>query len=261
MTIGRVLYDNLLRDPDLSSLTYDGTEVVGFEKENAIDWRDWSLFRVEGGVGTTTLEAKFGDDHVLDSASWYIKEPTETLTMRVLYESLPAFFTLLAEFTSLTDPLILLKTFDEVTLLSGRRLRFEFNDPVGVDQDVRQVAAGTVLAFPIGQHQGIAPPNLRGEFVVSNTIGVNGSFLGRDKVRADLQGEIDLEFVAPQTWVRDEWIPLMEHAERFAFFYAWDLDGFPDEVVFAWARSTPRPSNTGPSAKMTTNLPWSALAT
>ncbi len=259
MTIGRVLYQNLVRDPEVQSINYSGTETPGFEVANAFDWRDYSLFRPE--VGSFNIDVILGEDRVLDSAAWYIKSnPENVITVGVQYESPPAFFNTLAGFSSDIDPDIALKTFDEVTLVTGARLRFVVNSPITAE-DIRQLIAGPILEFPIGQHQGIAPPNLRGEFVMSNVIGVNGSFLGRDKVRAELQGEINLELVDPQDWVRDEWLALMEHAERFAFFYAWDLDDFLDEIVFAWARSTPRPENTGPNAKMTTILPWSALAT
>lgn len=259
MTIGRILFDNMFRDDDRLTYAYSGSEVTGFEKENAIDWRDFSLFRTD--TGATELSATFSSDQVIDTFSWYVALAAvgDIFTMVLRYESTPAFFTDLASFNTNSDPAIGMETFDAVTLLAGRILRIDIQ--ADNPEDIRQIAAGERLDFPIGQHQGIAPPNLRGEFVMSNVIGVNGSFLGRDKVRADLQGDIELEFVQPQAWVRDEWVPFMEHAERFAFFYAWNLDDFADEVVFAWARSTPRPSNTGPNNKMTTSLPWSALAT
>lgn len=258
MTIGRVLYENLFRDPDVTSVTYSEAEVAGFEKENSFDWRDFSLFRI---APTAKLDFTFSVDKVLDTfCAYVIPSDAGDLSFGLKYENIPASFLTLAIYLETAgDPPIIMKTFDQVTLLAGRILRVEFTSTG--PEDIRQLVAGTRLDFPIGQHRGIAPPNLRGEFVTSNLISVNGSFIGRDKVRAEIQGEINLEFVQPQTFVRDEWLALMAHAERFAFFYAWDLDGFPDEVVFAWARSTPRPSNTGPSAKMTTNLPWSALAT
>lgn len=259
MTIGRILFDNRFRDPSGGAFTYSAAEVVGFEKENAIDWRDFSLFRV--AIGTSNLDIIHTTDQVIDTLSWYVKQPTNVLAFDLQFESAPAFFTTLASFSSVVgDPLIGMKTFNQVTVLTGRKLRIAFNAPLSVE-DVRQITVGTRLDFPIGQHQGIAPPNLRGEFVTTNLIAVNGSFIGRDKVRADLRGQIALEFVQPQTFVRDKWLALMEHAERFAFFYAWNLDDFPKEVVFAWARETPRPINAGPETKMTVNLPWSALAT
>lgn len=259
MTIGRILFDNRYRDPTGAAVSYSAAEVVGFEKENAIDWRDFSLFRVATGI--SELDVIHSTDQVIDTFSWYVKQPTNTLAFDLQFESSPAFFTTLATFSSVVgDPLIGMKTFAQVTVLAGRKVRVRFNAPLSTE-DVRQVTAGTRLNFPIGQHQGIAPPNLRGEFVTTNLIGVNGSFIGRDKVRADIRGEIVLEFTRPQTFVRDVWLALMEHAERFAFFYAWNLDDFDEEVVFAWARDTPRPINAGPETKMTVRLPWSALAT
>ena len=257
MTIGRILFDSRFRD-DGVVLSYTETETEGFEAENSVDWRDFSLFRLDTG-GVNALEATLAADGDVDTFGYYIKEASTDYALRLEYESAPAVFTILALVDTSIDPLIGMKTFEKVTVLSGRKLRVRFFN--AAVEDIRQLTAGVRLDFPIGQHQGIAPPNLRGEFVQSNTIGVNGSFLGRDKVRADIQGEIELEFVQHQTFIRDQWLDVMEHAERFAFFYAWNLDDFPDEVVFAWARSTPRPTNTGPATKMAASLPWSALAT
>lgn len=259
MTIGRILFDNQFRNPDNTGFSYSGAEVVGFEKENAIDWRDFSLFRIP--IAAENLDITMGADTEIDSFGWYTA-PGENriIALLVQYESAPAVFTTLSFSQSNLDGVLGLKPFTPVTVLAGRILRVTTTAPIGGDQDIRQITVGKRLDFPIGQHRGIRPPNLRGTFVTSNVISVNGSFLGRDKVRADLQGDIELEFLQPQTFVRDLWVPFMEHAERFAFFYAWDLDGFPDEVVFAWARDTPRPLNTGPQNKMSVSLPWSALA-
>ena len=256
MTTGRILYDSRFRD-DAVILSYNAAEVAGFEKENAVDWRDFSLFRA--AIGTTELDALLAADGDVDSFSWYIKKPATDYTFKLQYESAPTVFTDLATVDTSVDPLIGMKTFGKVTVLNGRKLRVELIG-LALVEDIRQLTAGVRLDFPIGQHQGIRPPNLRGEFVTSNVIGVNGSFLGRDKVRADIRSDVDLEFVQPQTFVRDLWVPFMEHAERFAFYYAWDLDDFPNEIVFAWALDTPRPTNSGPQNKMMVRLPMGALA-
>lgn len=257
MTIGRILFDSRYRDAQVI-LAYSAAQVEGFELANAFDWRDFSLFRV--AAGATQIESIAIIQGDLDSFSYYIKKPVNgDYTIKLQYESAPTVFTDLTTVDTSVDPLIGMKTFAKVTLLALRKTRILF-DGVSVSEDVRQLTAGVRLDFPIGQHQGIRPPNLRGEFVQSNNIGVNGSFIGRDKVRADIRGDIELEFVQPTTFVRDQWLTLMEHAERFAFYYAWNLDDFPDEVVFSWARDTPRPINSGPNDKMTVSLPWSALA-
>ncbi len=259
MTIGRILFENQFRNPDNTGFSYSGAEVSGFEKENAIDWRDFSLFRIATGI--EELDITMDVDTVIDTFGWYVPplDANRTITLVLKYESAPAVFTSITDFISSSDDLLGMKSFDPVTVLAGRILRVETQAVLGA-QNVRQITVGKRLDFPIGQHRGIRPPTLRGSFVTSNVIAVDGSFLGRDKVRADIQGDIELEFLQPQTFVRDLWVPFMEHAERFAFYYAWDLDGFPDEVVFAWARDTPRPLNSGPQNKMSVSLPWSALA-
>ncbi len=256
MTTPRILYDTRFRD-DGVVLSYDAAEVEGFEKENAVDWRDFTLFRAATGI--TNLDATLAADGDLDTFSWYVKEPSTDYFLQLQYESAPAVFTPLAT-AQTSDGLIGMLTFDKVTVLAGRKVRVRIAGVI-TTEDIRQLAAGVRLTPPTGQYEGIRPPNLRGEFVQSNLISVGGSFIGRDKVRQQITGELVSEFLAPQTYVRDLWLAMMEHAERFAFFYAWDLDGFPNEVVYAWAQGTPRPLNTGPGNKMSVTLPWGALAT
>ncbi len=257
MTTGRILYDNAYRDDDAVGFAYSGAEVVGFEKENARDWKSFSLFRIEAGL--TELDITTGGARDVDSFAWFIKKPTNPFKMRLFYESAPAVFTLLASFDSALDPVLGLKTFNKVTVEAARIVRIEFDDGI-TEEDIRQLVVGERLDFPIGQHEGIRPPNLRGQFKTSNVVGVNGEFIGRDKVRADIQGDISLEFLDPTGFVRDKWLPVMEHAERYAFFYAWDFDTYPNEIVFAWSRENPRPLNSGPHGKMSVSLPFSASA-
>ncbi len=255
MTIPRILYDTRFRD-DGVVLAYSAAEVEGFEKENAVDWKDFTSFRVAGGG--SEFDATLAADGDVDSFSWYIQAPVNDYTFKLKYESAPAVFTNLATVDTSVDPVIGMKTFNKVTVLAGRKIRVEF--ALATAEDVRQLAAGVRLDSPIGQHDGIRPPNLAGEFIQSNVESVGGSFIGRDKIRQQISSEIELEFLQPQTFVRDLWVPLLKHAERFAFFYAWNLDGFPKEVVYAWSRGNPRPLNSGPAGKMSVSLPIGALA-
>jgi hypothetical protein len=258
MTIPRILYDNRSRDPG-RVLQYSGSVVPGFEPENAFDWKDFTSFRASNLTNFDTVLDADGD---VDCFCWYVHEPIDRLIIDCQWEDGFNNFVTLAVAaigTGFPDPLIGMKTFPKVTIPAGRKLRYTFS-ALSVQEDVRQLAAGVRLDSPIGQHQGIRPPNLAGEFIQSNVESVGGSFIGRDKIRQQISSEIELEFLDPQIFVRDLWVPLLEHAERYAFFYAWDLDGHPQEIVYAWSRGNPRPLNTGPAGKMSVSLPIGALA-
>lgn len=258
LTLGRVLYDNLAR-LDGVTITYSGTTVAGFEPENAFDWRDFSFFAAEASA-TTTLDVELPDGGTLDAWSVYCASYSDpaTSTINLYAETGAGVFTLLDTVTVQDEPLITLRTVAETTIAAGRRLRYEFvTGPSTLP--CRELVAGLRLDFPMGQHEGITPPNLLQGVVVTNVIGENGSILGRDVKRVERKTQIDLNFLEPD-WVRTEWEAFATHATRYAFFYQWDPEGYPDEVVFASAESINAPANSSPPGKMAVTMPLYCLA-
>ena len=258
-TKGTVLYRSAFRSLDGESalqLTYDGVTVAGFDPSNATDWRDWSLFRVDDGV--TNLQVTLEEDRTLDAFGWYVVPPTELTgdyTMTLQWRDTGAWNTLCT--VNINDNGNLgIATFTAQLVPTTGQVRVQFNVPSGQSLDVRCLCPGYKLQFPTGQHEGIAPPNLRGGIVVTNNISEGGSFLGRNVIRRDIKGDIILMNLT-ESWVRNYWMDFQAHAERFAFFYAWDRPRYPGEVCFAWAREI-RPPENARAARMSVNMPWSA---
>ena len=256
LTLGRVLYDNLARQSG-ATITWSGTESTAQPYENAFDWRDFSLFRVTA-TETANLDIVLPLGGTLDCWSVFTSkyEATAAATITLYYESAPAVFTQLGQVTITDEAKLSMIAFTEVTVAAGRKIRFTI---AASDEDllIRQLAAGPRLDFPMGQFQGITPPNLLQGVVQDTVVGVNGSFLGRNIRREVRTTEIDLMYLDPD-WVRSEWQAFAQHAKKNAFFYMWAPELYPNEAVFAWGKINP-PVNSGPAALMQVSMPLNCL--
>lgn len=84
---------------------------------------------------------------------------------------------------------------------------------------------------------GFSPPNiaLQNEFISSRSDG--GDFLGRSLVRKGSEGMFTITNVR-EDWVRTNWIPFMEAAEKHPFYHAWDTSTFSREVGYCYVEKT-----------------------
>lgn len=236
--LARVLYNNVLRDA--TTTTYSGSETTGFEKENAIDFFDWTLFRTSSG--STDLDFTMGANTDLDSFSIYTKTHTTSNTIALKYESGVSSFTTLQTYTA-TSGKLTMDSFNSVTVSSGRRIRISFT---GGSVDVRQLWAGEYMEMERGQWVGATSPVLNQGIKVTNSISVNGSFLGRSIKRNERSGKISLEHLT-QAWVRSTWEPFTAHCAKRPFIFQWNPDTYPDEIGFCFAESIQAPQNAGNS--------------
>ena len=238
--LSKVLYSNVLRDA--TTVAYSGSETSGFEKENATDYFDWTLFRTSSG--TTNLDFTVGSDTDLDSVSVYTKTVSGTNSITLQYESSPSVFTTLKTYSAVSG-ILTFDTFSGITVSSGRKIRFSIVSATSID--IRQLWAGEYMEFQRGQWATATPPTLTQGIKVSNNISVNGSFLGRSIKRVERSGKIMLEHLT-QDWVRDTWEPFADHCTRSPFIYLWsDNTAYSAEVGYCFAENIVAPKNAGNS--------------
>lgn len=231
INLGEVLYDNVFRNVDKDDIDYSGNIAAGFEVENAIDWRDFSMFQAEATL-QTDLEFTFQEDTEIDTFSTFCRQYDDTAGahgIELFYESSPFVFTSLVNILA-TDKFVTWDEFTPVTIQAGLQIRIRFT--VGSDPlNVRQLVVGNKLIFEMGQWSGVNPPLLNQSVITGNAMAVNGSFLGRNRRRVEKKGSIKLEFLS-QDWVRDEWNPFSIASTEHAFVHRWNPTEYPDEVAF-----------------------------
>lgn len=241
-TLPRVLYDNRFRDEGAAVL-YDGAETEGFNIEYASDWRDYTYFRTDEGI--TNLDAEMASEATMDSAAVFVRTVDLTagsFDLVLQYESAPSTFTTVHTFSLDNENFVQYAQFSEVTIPAGSRVRWRFDIPAGEYVDVRQLAVGMKLVFETGQHQGIRPTDWDANYRYSNNMSVNGSFIGRSRVREANNASLQLTLLT-EAWIEANLLSFMEHMQRFSFFYVWDYDDHPEQSAYAVANqgvSTPQ---------------------
>lgn len=235
---GVVLYDNVLKHDGIS-IAETAASISGFEFTNAIDWRDFSLFRVASGT-TNTIDATVAQDELIDAVGVYVRSYTGTgnNNITVQYESSAGVFTTLVDYVGVGGKLSL-NLFSQVTVLAGRRIRFICSAGTA-DFDIRQIAIGQRLEFQRGQWDGVTPYNFDQSVIADSTVSVNGSILGRSLIRVERSATIDLSYVK-NDWMRQYWQPFQVAAAKHAFFYQWSQI-YPLEVAFATALKLDAPT-------------------
>jgi len=253
MVLPQVLYDSALHRFK-ASLSYDGTLVEGFDPENAVDWRDFSLFRAD--TGTTHLKVQTTAAINLDSFVFWLTALPASVTLYVETSPDDAVWTTRA--TVAVTSLLQWADFTSVAVASGDYIRVRIANGSGGAIDFRQISVGLKLQFPVGQWNGIAPPTLYSGVVVENVTAVNGSIIGRNVRRLEKSGKLDINLLDP-TWIRTYYDPFQRHAGRFAFWYRWHPVGYPTEVAFAAANDIVAPTNDRPGPKMKIEMPMRLL--
>jgi len=245
----KFLWDNVLRG---ITPTWSGTTVSGKGPSNATDWFDWSYFEADAG----DLDYTMSDSTDIDAATIYTATNTATTTIALKYESGVSSFTTLKTWTA-TSGKLTLDEFSGVTVSSGRRIRLSFS---GGDINVRQIVVGEVLEAEQGQFTTMKWPTLTGGVKNSNVMSVNGSIIGRSIKRLERKGMLDLEYLSA-SWYRANFEPFVQHAARYPFIYAPDLDGRETEVAFAAVEGgIQSPENMGLGDRMSSKMKLHMLA-
>ena len=257
MNLGEVLYDNLARQAG-ATIAWSGETLPSFPPRNALDWRDFSVWRItEPGV----LEVTLLIGGAVDSWALWTRTNNGLAATATLQLELSA-----GVFTTVDSPIILAvgssalvmrRLTQSYSLAAGRKVRLVIGGASSLD--VRQFAFGERLTFEVGQYGGIKPPTLLHGVVVTNVIATNGSIIGRSIRREERSGEISLQPVTRE-WVRTSWEPFALHASRYAFFYLWNPTEYPDEACFAVAENINAPENVSPVPRMKVTMPLRILA-
>lgn len=266
MAVGRVLYDNIFKNGNWSSITYSGTVVSGFDLAHAYDWRDFTAFRVSSGSAQTIqITNSSGVDQTINTLFLFHANFSSAATITVSLEA-PNGTVVLGPLTLAPAGNFKWGEFPNTVINHGQVVELTISG-LTVDLDIHQLMVGQVMKLALidgttefGQWQGIAPPSLQGAVQPRNNMSVNGSFLGRNTRAQFRQGSIELTPVSP-AWVRSTWDPFVNHAKTKTWAYAWDFDDYPDEIVFCATSDdgiTPA-ENAGPRNFMSVQMDFVAI--
>jgi hypothetical protein len=92
---------------------------------------------------------------------------------------------------------------------------------------------GQYLPMQYGNYLNWTPPILARSTKVTNNLSETGAFLGRSILSKGMLTNLVLQY-AQDSWVRDNWLPFIRHAEQKPFFWSPNVDDHPTEAAFCW---------------------------
>ena len=250
MTFAQLLWDSVAWD-NVSTLVYSDVSIVGFEPQNAFDWRDFSTFRCV--AGTQTVDFTLPSGGTVDTVcAWPVAGASNGATVQAFWYNGSAWAALGPPLTPDGSGNIIWQDFASTVIPAGGKVRFQI---VGTGtSDWRQLSVGPKMIFPIGQWSGVSPPQLYQGVVLENVMSVNGSILGRNVRRLEKKGVLSLNYLQPD-WIRNVWNPFTINAARRPFWWRWNPAEYPQEVAFAAASEIQPPTNDRPAPMMKVDMP------
>lgn len=229
-TVGapRIGYHNLFETVGVTVTV--STETSGFEKENAYDWFGYDWWKPTA-TGDSWLRASFGAAKMANyMAVWGHNLGTISGSCKPQYSTdAGATWTDAASVVSPDDDNTIFFAWDDVTAADWRLFVSGATLPV-----IGGVQIGEVFKLPKNMEVGFAPPSLVPIVNSKTSQSENGSFIGGSTNFNGIAGSFKLSHQDP-TWVRDSWIPFINHFQTpKPFVLAWDYDSHSTEVVLAW---------------------------
>lgn len=91
---------------------------------------------------------------------------------------------------------------------------------------------------------GHSPIVLSARTEFNNSVSDSGQWLGRSITRRGVESSYDWQLLT-EDFVRDKFMPFVEHAKTKPFFMAWRPDFYPNDVVYGWTSDDITPDNRG----------------
>ncbi len=219
----RIGYLNLGADSD-ATVTSDST-AAGYLYSNPFDWKPYTYWKPAAGgshyIRIVTAGAKAADYFAI--AQHNIGTNGGTITLQYSLDSGATWLDAVPAFSPVgTEQLWW--DFDEVSTDYWRIV------VASTVASVLGIAAFGLKYQPYrGQYSGFQPPKMARVAKQYTSTSEGGLFLGRSILRKEIQGSIAFDLMLLNDAYGD-WLPFMKAAEQHAFFLAWMLEDWPDDV-------------------------------
>ncbi len=104
--------------------------------------------------------------------------------------------------------------------------------------------SGKELEMMRPMYSGYSPATLSSKDVFTPQMSDGGQFLGKQLVRKGFATEANFRHLT-YDWYEAEFQPFVIHAKTLPYFWAWNLEEHPDEIVYGWTNENIKPSLMG----------------
>jgi hypothetical protein len=235
---GRIGYKNLFTTTGVTVTESD--EVVGFESENAYDWKQYDWWK-QSALGTSWLRASFASaksadymcvfGHNLYLVGGSIKPQYSTDAGATWLDA-----------TTAVTPTTSKTQFIGFTSVSAADWRCLVVTTTG-QSIISGIMIGEAMVFNRGLQTGFSPATLSPDVEYKTGKSEMGVNLGGSVKRTGISGDIQLKNLDP-TWVRTDWELMIDHFNLgYPAAFAWDYVDHNDESALIWVtKQIPSPN-------------------
>lgn len=231
-------YENIFQ----TGIVTASSEATGYPVENAFDgltWDYWKATALDAADGEVSLTVDAGAP--LSIVNGYFALAAHNLHLiDAVVELQGSSDNFAADIVTIahaepTDGRVLMRTFSD-KIFRYWRLLITFT-PTSVPI-IGIAMIGPSLVIDEGMEPGFVPPN----FSFDDTIRVNnsnaGAFLGRSIIREGSKTRIRFSNADP-AWMRNHWLPFLQHVRTRPFVFSWDPVNYPGEAAYCWSEKPP----------------------
>lgn len=230
LTRARIGYHTYTRNSGISAASITvSTELADAPKDaplRANTWEQW-----QGSAVPATWEINFGSDlpmNYVAIGSHSCGTSGNTIAVDTENSSSPGTFTEFADDHTPTND-------DAVMWLDAqrnmRKLRLTFSN--GSAPRVGLIYVGLVLPMAKSVQGPFSPLNLSRETELTASISRGGHLLGQSFRSHGFSGEVTFRFL-DDSWYRTNFEPFVKESRRYPYFFAWNPQDRPSDVVLAW---------------------------
>lgn len=223
----------ILHDNVIEGITPVATnEATDFEGVNVNNWLLYNSWK-PGVTGTQDLVFDLGSAKSVDTLCIYGHNlNAEGCSLQLDHSTDDISYSAAVAVFVVGDDGVVFKQF---TSASRRYWRLRITNCT-IDAVVSVAAFGVATVLPEGMDIGFIPPAW-GEVKNTNSVAVNGNFLGRSNQTVPFKMRLKQSHVL-ESFIRGNWSTFIAHAQKLPFFFAWDETNQPDETVYAWTDKT-----------------------
>lgn len=241
----RIGYHNLFREGTLTA----SSEQTGWEAARAVDWLTYDAWQPDAN-SDNTLQVQLPESEAADYVA-FAKSIFDTCVVEYWNG---ASWETAVDFEATTEhPMMVL--FDSV---SADRWRIRVSR-TGAPPIIGVVSLGRVLKFERGIYIGHGPEPLNPSNTYLNNTSEAGEYIGARVIRRGVNARIDVENLS-RDWVYANWPDFQAHATTpLPFFWAWNLEEYPNHCSLVWPTGDPSASNTKHTKLMGCSIPVTGL--
>ena len=98
---------------------------------------------------------------------------------------------------------------------------------------IASISFGEYMALERGLWMGFTEPLLSRNTETIGNVSDGGVFLGRSIISRGFSTRANIEFMS-NSFARNEWEQFVRHAEKKPFYFAWNINDYPNEAAFCW---------------------------